>query len=467
MAQVLGGLSASSIQALRETFKGTLIRPDDDQYEQARKVWNGAIDKRPSLIARCRTNEDVVAAVNFARDNDVLFAVRGGGHSFPGISTCDDGLVIDLAGMKQVEVDPGARTVTAQGGVTWGEFDAATQAYGLAVTGGHVTHTGIAGLTTGSGIGHLMRNLGLTSDNLLSAEVVLADGRVVTASESENSDLFWGIRGGGGNFGVVTSFTYRLHELPGPVLAGLVFYDARQGPEFLRFYREWADTLPDEITTIAAHLCAPPFPFVPPEVLGQPGYAVVMVCQGSIEAAGKTIQPAREFGPPLFEMVAPMPYVAVQQLFDPALPPGTKAYLKTNDRMAYTDACIETIVENCARMKPGHSQVLLFQLGGALTRLPDDATAYANRSAKYMDAYIAIWEDDAEKDEVIAWSRRFHEEMKPHSRGSFNPSFAGDDEPPDIVAQAYGPEKYARLQALKTKYDPQNLFRLNQNIKPA
>jgi hypothetical protein len=312
-----------------------------------------------------------------------------------------------------------------------------------------------------------MRNLGLTSDSLLAAEVVLADGRVVTASDDENADLFWGIRGGGSNFGVVTSFTYRLHELAGPLLAGLVFYDAKQGRELLRFYRDWADTLPDEITTIVGHLCAPPFPFVPPDVVGQPGYAIVLVCQGSIEAAQKAIQPARDFGPPLFEMVAPLPYVDVQQLFDPALPPGTKAYLKTDDRMGYSDAAIDTIVDNCARMKPGHSQVLMFQLGGAVTRLPDDATAFANRSAKYMDAYIAIWDDEAEKDELIAWSRRFCEEMKPYSRGSFNPNFTGDDEPPDAIAQAYGAGKYARLQALKAKYDPKNLFRLNQNIRPA
>jgi FAD/FMN-containing dehydrogenase len=467
MAQAIGGFSDTSIRSLRDTFTGDLIRPGDEGYEEARKIWNGAIDKRPGLIARCRSTQDVVAAVNFARDNQVAFAVRGGGHSFPGTSTCDDGLVIDLSGMRKVEVDPGKRTATAEGGVTWGELDAATQAHGLAVTGGHVTHTGIGGLTTGSGIGHLMRKLGLTSDNLLAADIVLADGRTARASADENEDLFWGIRGGGGNFGVVTSFQYRLHEVAGPLLAGLVFYDAKQGRELIRFYREWADTLPDEVTTILGYLCAPPFPFVPPHLVGQPGFAIVMVCQGPHDAAEKAIKPAREFGPPLFEMIAPMPYVAVQQLFDPALPPGTKGYLKTQDRSGYSDAAIETILENTARMKPGHSQMLLFQLGGAVGRLPEDATAFANRASKYMDAYIAIWEDDSEKDEVIAWSRRFWEEMKPHSRGIFNPNFTGDDEPADVVAQAYGPAKYARLQAIKAKYDPENLFRLNQNIKPA
>jgi len=467
MTQVAGGLSESSIESIRQSFKGDLIVPGDAGYDEARKVWNGAIDKHPRLIARCTSTADVVAAVNFARDQDTVFSVRGGGHSFAGNSVCDDGLVIDLGGLKQINVDAAAKTATAGGGVVWGELDAATQAHGLAVTGGHVTHTGIGGLTTGSGIGHLMRKLGLVSDNLLAAEVVLADGRVVRASATENEDLFWGIRGGGGNFGVVTSFTYRLHDLAGPLLAGLVFYDARQGKELLELYREWADTLPDEITTVVGYLCAPPFPFVPPEVVGQAGYAVVLVCQGSHDVAQKAIQPIRDFGPPLFEMIAPMPYVAVQQLFDPALPPGTKAYIKSHDRTGYTDAAIETIVANCARMKPGHSQILLFQLGGAVGRLPDDATAFASRSARYLDAFIAIWEDEAEKDELIAWSRRFFEEMKPHSRATSNLQFTGDDETPDAVAQAYGPAKFARLQAVKAKYDPQNLFRLNQNVRPA
>jgi hypothetical protein len=466
MAQVLGGLSDELVKSLQQGFRGALIRPGDDGYDDARKVWNGAIDKRPGLVARCTSTEDVVAAVSFARTNDLTFAVRGGAHSFPGNSTCDDGLVIDLSGMKKIDVDPATSTVIAEGGVTWGELDAATQAHGLAVTGGHVTHTGIGGLTTGSGIGHLMRKLGLTSDNLLEAEVVLADGRVVRACADENEDLFWAIRGGGGNFGVVTAFEYQLHELAGPLLAGLVFYDAKQGRELLKFYRDWADTLPDDITTIVGYMCAPPFPFVPPELVGQPGYAIVMVCQGPHDAAEKAIKPARDFGPPLFEMIAPMPYVAVQQLFDPALPHGTKAYMKSNDRTGYSDACIETILDNCARMKPGHSQILLFQLGGAVSRLPEDATAFAQRSAKYMDAYIAIWEDEAEKEELVAWSRRFWEEMKPHARGTFNPNFDGDNEPADMVAQAYGPAKYARLQAIKAKYDPGNLFRLNQNITP-
>jgi hypothetical protein len=467
MAQVVGGLTKSAIEALRGRFRGDLISPGDEGYEAARTVWNGAIDKRPALIARCTCTDDVVAVLDLVRESGVAFAVRGGGHSFAGNSTCDDGVILDLGGMRAIEVDPAKRTATAEGGVTWGEFDAATQAHGLAVTGGHVTHTGIGGLTTGSGIGHLMRRLGLTSDNLLAAEVVLADGRVVRASPTENDDLFWGIRGGGSNFGVVTRFEYRLHELAGPLLAGLVFYDAAQGRELIRLYRQWANTLPDDITTILGYLCAPPFPFVPPDVVGRPGFAIVLVCQGSHEAAEQAIKPVREFGPPLFEIVAPMPYVAVQQLFDPALPPGTKAYLKSHDRTEYSDACIETIVENCARMKPGHSQVLMFQMGGQVGRLPDDATAFANRSTNFMDGYIAIWEDDAEKAEVMAWSRRFWEEMKPHSRGSFNPNFSGDDEPPDRVALAYGAAKYARLGALKRKYDPENLFRLNQNITPA
>lgn len=466
MAQVAGGLSESSLRSLRERFKGSLIVPGDAWYEEARKVWNGAIDRRPGLIARCTCVEDVVVAVNFARDNGAVVAVRGGGHSFSGSSTCDEGLVIDLGGMKRIDVDPASRTATAEGGVTWGELDAATQAHGLAVTGGHVTHTGIAGLTTGSGIGHLMRKLGLTSDNLLAADVVLADGRVVRADATDNDDLFWGIRGGGGNFGIVTSFEYRLHELPGPLLAGLAFYNSRQGTELIRLYRDWADTLPDDITTILGYLCAPSFPFVPTEVVGQPGYAIVVVCQGSIQAAEKAIAPVRQFGPPLFEMIAPMPYVDVQQLFDPALPRGTRGYLKTADRTGYSDACIETIVENCARMKPGRSQVFLMQLGGAVGRLAEDATAFANRAAKYMDAYVAIWDDESERDELIAWSRRFWEAMKPHCTGSFNPNFSADDELPDAVAQAYGRAKYARLQALKAKYDPQNLFRLNQNIQP-
>jgi hypothetical protein len=467
MTQVLGDLTEGSLQTLRQSFAGPLITPADDAYEQARSVWNGVIDKRPGLIAQCLSVDDVVAAVNLARDSGVIFAVRGGGHSWAGSSTCEGGLVIDLSRMRSLQVEPTRRVAVAQGGVTWGELDAATQAHGLAVTGGHVTHTGIGGLTTGGGIGHLMRKLGLASDNLLAAEVVLADGRVVRASATENEDLFWGIRGGGGNFGVVTSFEFQLHELAGPILAGLAFYDARQGRDLIRLYRDWADTLPDDITTILGYMCAPPFPFVPPEMVGQPGYAVIVVCQGPIAAAEEAIRPVREFGPPLFEMIAPLPYVDVQQFFDAALPPGTRSYVKNSDRMEYTDACIDTIVESCARMRPGRSQALFFQLGGAVGRLPEDATAFANRSARYMDGFVAIWDDDEEPDELIAWSRQSHEAMKPHSRETFYPNFTAEDEPPDMVARAYGPAKYARLAAIKARYDPQNLFRLNQNIRPA
>jgi hypothetical protein len=467
MAQAVGDPKEDTAQALRMAFGGALISAADPGYDEARKVWNGAIDRRPTLIARCASTKDVVAVVDAVRGSGLPLAVRGGGHSWAGNSMCDGGVVLDLSPMRRIEVDPARRTVVAQGGATWGELDAATQAHGLAVTGGHVTHTGIGGLTTGGGIGHLMRKLGLASDNMLSAEVVLADGRVVRASDTENEDLFWGIRGGGGNLGVVTSFEFRLHEVAGPLLAGLAFYDARQGRQLIELYREWAATLPDEITTILSYLCAPPFPFVPPNLVGQPGYAIVLVCQGPIAAAEEAIRPVREFGPPLFEMIAPLPYVDVQQFFDPALPPGTKAYVKGGDFMEFTDACVDTIVDSCARMKPGRSQAHFFQLGGAVGRVPEDATAFASRSARYMSGFIGIWDDDDERDELIAWSRRCWEGMRPHSRTSAYLNFTSDDEPPDAVAQAYGPVKYARLQALKATYDPENLFRLNQNVRPA
>ena len=466
MTQVVGGIGEAALQRLSEGFSGELIRPGHARYEEARRVWNGAIDKSPALIARCASTRDVVAAVDIARETGITLAIRGGGHSVAGLSTCDDGLVIDLSGMKRIEVDPERRVARAQGGVLWGELDAATQAHGLAVTGGHVSHTGIGGLTTGGGIGHLMRKLGLASDNVISAEVVLADGRVVRAGADEHADLFWAIRGGGGNFGVVTDFEFQLHELAGPVLGGLVFYDARQGRELIRLYREWVDTLPDDIAVILAYLCAPPFPFVPPEVVGQPGYAIVLVGQGPIDAAQRAVQPIREFGPPLFELVQPMSYVDAQQLLDPAWAPGTRCYWKTGDRNGYSDACIETILQNCARMKPGGSAVVMIQVGGAVGRLPEDATAFPSRSAQHMDVYAAVWQDEAEKDELIAWSRQYWAEMKPHCRPSFYPNVTSDEEPPDAVAQAYGPAKYARLQEIKAKYDPQNLFRLNQNIAP-
>jgi FAD/FMN-containing dehydrogenase len=448
---------------LRASLHGEVILPGDPSYDEARKIWNGDIDRRPAVVVRCADTADVKAAIAFARANDLRIAVKCGGHSLPGHSVADDALMIDLRKMNRVTVDPKTRRATVQGGAVWSEVDAAAQPHGLAVTGGHVSHTGVAGLTLGGGIGHLMRKLGLTVDHLVAAEVVTADGRVLRASDQENPDLFWAIRGGGGNFGVVTEFVFDLQPIGPMVLGGLAFWAPAQGPELMRRYREFCKRCPDEVTTVLVYLHAPPFDVVPKEVQLKPGYAVVVV--GTDPAvAERAVKELRAFGPPLFDIIGPMPYLMVQQMFDVALPHGTPTYFKAHYLDELSDGLLEVVQAETAKMPPGRSQMFIAQMGGAVARVPDDATAMGGRSAAFQTYFAGIWEEPGERQPTVKWVREFWKALEPYGRGAYVNLSDHQDEA--TLKVTYGPEKYARLQRIKAKYDPENVFRLNQNITP-
>jgi FAD binding domain-containing protein len=374
-------MGTSTISELAGSFAGAVIAPGDPAYDDARQVWNGAIDRRPALIARCGGVPDVVAALRHARERDLLVAVRGGGHGVAGQAVCDDGLVIDLSPMRAIAVDPAARTARAQAGVLWGELDGATQEHGLATVGGIVTHTGIAGLTLGGGIGWLMRRHGATVDNLLSADLVTAEGELLRAGADEHPELFWGLRGGGGNFGIVTSFEYRLHAVGPTVLAGPIYYALEDAPEVLRFYRDYAAQAPDELTTILNLRQAPPLPFLPAELHGRPVLTVAVCYAGPIERGGQVLAPLRGCGRPLVDAIGPRPYVELQELFNPTVPHGWHYYWKSCELPPLQDGAIDTLVEHAARIASPRSYVIVFQLGGAVARVGEHDTAYGQRDA--------------------------------------------------------------------------------------
>ena len=456
----------SNADALAGALHGRLIRPGDPEYDDARRVWNGLIDRRPALIARCADTDDVVRAVGFARDNRLLLAVRGGGHNVAGFGTCDGGMVIDLSAMQGVTVDAAARTVRAEGGATWGVVDQATQAYGLATTGGLVSTTGIGGLTLGGGIGWLMRAHGLTIDNLLEVEMVLADGSGVTAGAADHADLFWAVRGGGGNFGVVTAFTYRLHPLGPMIFGGAAFYPAAQAAAVLRFYRDWVPTLPDNLTTMVALLTAPPAPFIPEPLQGTAMLAVAVCHAGPVEQGEGLVAPLRAFAAPAVDLLGPMPYLALQTMFDPTAPKGINAYWKTEYLNALDDTTLDALVAGGAKMGVPFGQLHLHHVGGAVARVGADETAMGNREAPFILNAVGLWMDPAESDAQIAWAREVAGAVRTAAVGPRYLNFmsdAGDDG----VFSAYGAAKYARLAALKATYDPDNLFRVNQNIPPA
>ncbi len=459
-----GVLGEATVQDFRTSLRGALIGPDDAGYDEARRVWNGMIDKRPALIARCTGVADVISAVQFARSQHLLVAVRGGGHSFPGLSTCDGGLVIDLSAMTGIWVDPALRTARAQGGVTWGAFDRETAAFGLATTGGLVSTTGIAGLTLGGGIGWLMRTHGLTCDNLLAADVVTADGRVVTASATENADLFWALQGGGGNFGIVTSFEYRLHPMV-MVLGGMVLYPAAQARDVLRFYRDFTATAPDELTTLAAFLTAPPAPFIPAPLQGTPMVGVVVCHAGAIAEGEAAVRTLRAFGPPAVDLIGPMPYTVLQTMFDPTAPHGLNYYTKSEYLGGLDDDTIDALTTHATGMASPLTAVHIHHMQGAVSRVGASDTAYSNRQAPYTLNVIAAWADPHESPTHVQWVRALSAAVQPHTTGGVYSNFLGD-EGQDRVRAAYGAETYDRLVAAKNQYDPTNLFRLNQNITP-
>ncbi len=456
-------VSETAIERLRESMRGEVITPASETYDEARKIWNGDVNRRPAVIARCTNVDDVKAALAFGRTSGLRIAVKCGGHSVPGHSIADDALMIDLRGMNKVTVNPAACRATVQGGAIWSEVDAATQAHSLAVTGGEVSHTGVAGLTLGGGIGHVMRKFGLVVDNLLSAQIVTADGRVLRASSTENDDLFWAIRGGGGNFGVATEFVFKLMPLGPTVLGGLAFWAPDKGPELLRRYRQFCKICPDEVRTELAYLHAPPFDFVPKDVQLKPGYGFV-VAGTDVAIAERAVKEIRSFGPPLFDVIGPMPYLALQGMFDPALPPGTRAYLKGHYIHELSDDLIQALHAGNTRMPPGHSMVFVIQMGGVVARVPEDATAVGGRSAAFQTLHVGIWDGAAERAGIVQWARGVWDTLVPYAHGAY--VNLSDDQDESALKITYGTEKYARLQRIKAKYDPDNLFSLNQNIKP-
>ncbi|MEA2674520.1 MAG: hypothetical protein QOI92_1712 [Chloroflexota bacterium] len=457
-------LGEATIQELRESIRGEVITPADPRYDEARAVWNGMIDKRPALVVRCLGVADVLAAVQFARSQDLELAVRGGGHSLPGFSTSDGGIVVDLSQMKGIRVDPDAQRVVAQGGVTWRELDHETQAFGLAVTGGLISSTGIAGFALGGGIGWLMRKHGLTCDNLVAADLVTADGRLVRASDEENPELYWGLRGGGGNFGIVTSFEFRLHRVGPTVLAGPIFFPGDQATQILRGYREYTATLPDEMTTLVNLTTAPPAPFLPADVHGKKVVAVVGVYAGAPDEARRVAAPLRALGTPITDLLGPMPYTTMQTLLDGLYAPGARNYFKAGYLRGLSDEAIDTLVRFHGPSISPSSEIHIHHLGGALARVPADATAFGQRGAPYLLNVVARWTDPSTDDAQIAWARDLYAAAEPFSTGGTYVNFlsAGDDR----VAAAYGPDNYERLARLKETWDPTNVFRLNQNIRP-
>jgi FAD/FMN-containing dehydrogenase len=457
-------LDSAALEDLTAAFGGELIRPGDASYESARRVWNGMIDRRPELIARCTGVADVKAADSFAREQGLLTAVRGGGHNVAGNAVCDDGIVIDLSPMKGVHVDPVARTARAQPGVTWGEFDRETQVFALATTGGLVSTTGIAGLTLGGGIGWLARKHGTSCDNLLSADVVTADGRLLTGSATENADLFWGLRGGGGNFGVVTSFEYRLHPVGPAVLAGPVFHAGENAGEVLRFFRDYVGTAPDELTVVASFMRAAPAPFLPPEAHGTLVVALAVCYAADLEAGERVLRPLRAFGNPLADLIQPMPYTSLQSMMDEGYPPGLQNYWKSSYVDELSDDAIDTVLEHARRMTSPRSGFYFEHLGGAIAR-PPEQTAFGHRDPTFDLAILSLWDDPGESDEHIAWTRDFWEAMQPYAtQGVYVNNLGNEGE--ERVRAAYAPPTYERLVQLKEKYDPENFWRLNQNIAP-
>jgi FAD/FMN-containing dehydrogenase len=451
-------------QSFATTFAGTAVGPADPHYDSARAIWNGTIDAKPALIARCRTTEDIVTALALTRAAGVPFAVRGGGHSVAGLSTCDGGVVIDLSPMHGVDVDVGRRTATVQPGATWADLDAATAAHGLATTGGLISTTGVAGLTLGGGIGWLQRRYGLSCDNLAGADVVTADCDVLPAGEVERPDLLWGLRGGGGNFGIVSRFEFTLHPVS-TILGGLLLFPLERGKEVLTVFRDWAADAPDEASMLAAIITGPPEPFVPPELVGQKAVAILGCWCGDLDAGAEAIQPLRALGPSA-DVFAPMPYVALQGMLDGGAGPGLRNYFRGGFVDDLDDAIIDIALAHGARMPSPMSQIHFHQMGGAVGRVLPGATAFSGRNAGYTYNIIATWTDPAEDAQHTEVNRDLAAALAPLSAGGAYVNFAGDTEA-DQVRSLYGDELYDRLARLKREYDPTNLFSRNQNIRPA
>jgi FAD/FMN-containing dehydrogenase len=458
----------SEVATLRGTIDGTVSSPGEAAYDTAVAIWNGVIERRPAVVVSCVSSGDVAAALTFARAHDLEVSVRGGGHNYAGHAVCEGGLMIDLSPMKSVVVDAPARRAACGGGTTWGELDAATQEHGLAVPGGFISTTGVAGLTLGGGFGWLSRLAGLTSDNLLGAEVVTADGRVLRATSGENKDLFWALRGGGGNFGVVTSFEFGLTPVGPLVHLGMFMYSPEQGGDVFRFAREYVNDLPDECGVFLAGLSAPPEPFVPEEHRLAPVYAFVIVGFGDAESHAALIEPVRSATAPLIELVTPIPYTALQQMFNASAPWGILAYEKAVYLDELSDAAIEVILEQQPKKAFPLSFLPIFVLGGAYARADDDASAFGGRRSVSYIVNIAAAAPTPELYEAErAWVRTFWSALVPHAVGVGSYVNFMTEPEHDRVRAAYGPQKYERLAEIKAQYDPDNRFHLNANIPPA
>jgi FAD/FMN-containing dehydrogenase len=448
---------------LRERVRGDVIASEDDGYEEARRVYNAMIDKRPGVVVRAVNAGDVIAAVNFARENAVDLSVRGGGHSVPGFGTNDGGVVIDLSRMRGVRVDPATRRARAEGGATWGDYNAATGAFGLASTGGVVSTTGVGGLTLGGGIGYLTRGAGLSCDNLVSADVVTADGRLVVASQDENGDLFWALRGGGGNFGVVTSFEYRLHPV-GTIYGGPIFFELDRSEDVLRFYREFIADAPEELGTFPGFQIAPPLPFIPADRHGETFIIMVTCWAGPVEEGEGALKPIHDAAPVVAEHVGPMPYAALNAAFDALYPPGLQHYWKANFASELTDDAIEAHLEHGPKVPDVSSTMHIYPINGAAQRVAPDATAFGHRDAAFATVVAGMWPDPTKNDANVKWVRDYSDAIAPHSdEGGYINFMSGDDE--GRVSANYG-VNYDRLVKVKREYDPDNLFHMNQNIKP-
>ena len=448
-------VEGAAVQGFADGLRGPLLQPHDDGYDAARRVWNGMIDRRPALIARCTGAGDVMAAVRFAREHGLLVSVKGGGHNITGNAVCDGGLMIDLSGMKGTRVDPAKRTVQAQAGLNWGEFNRETQAFGLATTGGVVSTTGIAGLTLGGGLGWLMSKHGLSCDNLISADVVTADGQFLTANTEQHPDLFWGLRGGGGNFGIVTTFEYRLHPV-GPVLGGMLIYPRDKSHEVLRFYRDYARECPDELTAFAAMMTSPE---------GAPVVAMVLGYIGDLAEGEKRLASVRKFADPLADTIAPISYVQLNSLLDAAVPyGGVQRYWKSSFLKELGDDVLDIMIDRAATMRSPMSMVGFFHVHGAATRYDPHATAFGLRDDQWDYDVISQWTDPAETAGHIQWTRDYWNAVEPHASGEVYVNHL-DAEEAGRLQGAYS-RNYDRLVALKNRYDPTNLFRMNQNIKP-
>ncbi len=458
-------ISNESMEALASSFGGTLVPRGGDGYEAARAIWNGQITRQPELIATCRGAADVASAVRFAREHDVPASVRGGGHAVAGHSLVDGGIVIDLSAMTGVRVDASARTVRADGGALWSDLDREAQSFGLAMTGGIVTHTGIAGLTLGGGIGHLMRRCGLSIDALRSCDVVTADGERVVASADENPELFWGLRGGGGNFGVVTSFEYDLWDVGPTVYAGLLLYPMAEAHEVLRALRDFMADAPDEVGVMGNLRLAPPLPVVPEALHGEPVVGLVVCYAGDPDRGEEVLRPLLEFKEPVVNAVTRKPYVAHQKMFDAAFPHGRHYYWKSWKLPPLSDELIDVIVEQCQTITSPMSAVPIFTQGGAVARVPEEATAYPNRGAAHDINIVAAWlPDDPDPERHIQWARDAYKAIEPFGLGTYVNFMS--DESVGQVEKSFGKDKFQRLVELKRQWDPSNFFCCNQNIPP-